>query len=314
MTPERCAAAAFAARAFLAALVLAIVLPAVVAAPPGNPVAAAASTKTATRYYVSLGDSYSVGFQPGKGATPGYTAYVAAHTRDRLVNFGCGGATTTSIVDSVGCPDPLPHTGGAVRYPTTTQAAAAEAFIASHRRHVALITVSIGGNDVTACAVAPNPITCVATAASTIAKNVTALATGLRRAAGRDVPILGLTYPDVILGDYVYPTLPPTAARVGLAKLSVTAFRSLINPTLQKAYAQADGSFVDVTAATGAYGPLTKTVRVAHYGVVPEPVAKVCALTWFCAKGNIHATTAGYELIGKLVVARVRQLSRTSRR
>ncbi|MHB1584137.1 MAG: SGNH/GDSL hydrolase family protein [Acidimicrobiales bacterium] len=312
MTPERCAAAAFGVRAFLAALVVAVVLPAVVVLPPGNPVAA--STRAGIRYYVSLGDSYSVGYQPGKGATPGYTAYVAAHTGDRLVNFGCGGATTTSIIDTVGCPDPLPHTGGAVHYPTTTQAAAAEAFIVAHRRHVALVTVSIGGNDVTACASASNPISCVATAVSTIDRNVTALADGLRRAAGRGVPIIGLTYPDVILGEYVYPTLPPTAARVGLAKLSVTAFRSLINPTLKKAYARANADFVDVTAATGAYGPLTKTVRVAHYGVVPEPVATVCALTWFCAQGNIHATTAGYRLIGKLVVARVRQLSRTSRR
>jgi lysophospholipase L1-like esterase len=307
VTPERCAAAAFAARAFLAALVLATVLPAVVALPPGNPVAAA-SPRSGIWYYVSLGDSYSVGYQPGRGATPGYPAYVAAHTHDRLVNFGCGGATTTSIIDTTGCPDPLPHTGGAATYPTTTQAAAAEAFIAAHRRHLALVTVSIGGNDVTACALAANPIGCVATAVASIRKNVTALASALRSAAGPDVPLIGLTYPDVILGNYVYPSTPPTAARVTLAKLSVTAFRSLINPTLQQAYASAGGSFVDVTAATGAYGPLTRTVRIARYGVVPVPVAKVCALTWFCAKGNIHATDAGYRLIGKLIVATLHRL------
>jgi len=33
-------------------------------------------------------------------------------------------------------------------------------------------------------------------------------------------------------------------------------------------------------------------------------VASVCSLTWFCSQANIHAKTAGYTLIGKLVVAR----------
>src|ERR1700744_4422692 len=64
---------------------------------------AQAATRAKT-YYVSLGDSYSVGYQPVGGSTPGYTVVVAKATRLTLVNFGCGGATTTSIVSSVGCP------------------------------------------------------------------------------------------------------------------------------------------------------------------------------------------------------------------
>ena len=47
------------------------------------------------------------------------------------MNFGCGGATTSSILDTVGCPDVLPHTTGGQTYPTTTQIAAAEAFLAA---------------------------------------------------------------------------------------------------------------------------------------------------------------------------------------
>src|SRR5271170_7099349 len=85
---------------------------------------AQAATKSPT-YYVSLGDSYSVGYQPGRGSTPGYTAVVAKSTGLKLVNFGCGGATTTSLVSSTGCPDVVPHTAGGVLYPTTTQEAAA---------------------------------------------------------------------------------------------------------------------------------------------------------------------------------------------
>jgi hypothetical protein len=34
------------------------------------------------------------------------------------------------------------------------------------------------------------------------------------------------------------------------------------------------------------------------------PVASVCALTWFCQRGDIHPTDAGYSLIGNLIVAK----------
>lgn len=262
-------------------------------------------------YYVSVGDSYSVGYQPGVGATTGYAGYVAKKTHLTLANFGCGGATTTSIIDTVGCPDVLPHTAGAHLYPTTTQAASAEAFITAHRGQIGLITVSIGGNDVTACATQATPIPCVGTAVTSIEKNVTTLATGLRAAAGPRVPIIGLTYPDVLLGAYVYPAQPATAPRMALASESAVAFKSLINPALAKAYAAAGGAFVDVTAATGAYTPLTTTVTVAPYGTIPRAVARVCTLTWYCAVGNIHATSEGYAFIGKLVAARYATLRRS---
>jgi lysophospholipase L1-like esterase len=275
------------------------------------PVAAAHAATTSTRYYVSLGDSYSVGYQPGLGATPGYTAVVAKATRLRLVNFGCGGATTTSLVSSLGCPDVLPHTAGATLYPTTTQAAAAEAFLDAHRGHIGLITVSIGGNDVTGCATQSNPTSCVTNAVAGIAKNVTSLAAALRASAGPGVPLIGLTYPDVILGSYVYPKQPAPPGAISLAKLSVVAFKALINPALSKGYTSAGGSLVDVTRATGAYVPLTKTVRYRPYGTIPAAVASVCHLTWFCAQGNIHATTKGYTLIGRLVVARYAALRRS---
>ena len=46
-------------------------------------------------------------------------------------------------------------------YAGTTQAAAAERFLRKHRGQVKLITVSIGGNDVTACAREADPVACV---------------------------------------------------------------------------------------------------------------------------------------------------------
>ena len=276
----------------------------------GMPAAAPAAAAKSPTYYVSLGDSYSVGYQPALGATPGYTVYVADRTHLKLANFGCGGATTTSIVATIGCPDVLPHTTGAMLYHTTTQAAAAEAFISTHPGHVGLVTVTIGGNDVTSCAAQANPVNCVGAAVSGITRNVTALAAALRASAGPRVPLIGITYPDVILGGYVYPSQPPTASRLSLAKLSVVAFKALINPALKKAYASAGGSFVDVTAASGAYTSLTRTIRFHPYGTIPVPVASVCTLSWFCSQGNIHATTRGYTFIGKLIVARFATLRR----
>ena len=42
----------------------------------------------------------------GSGATSGYTGYVAKKLKMQLENFGCGGATTASILNTVGCAAP----------------------------------------------------------------------------------------------------------------------------------------------------------------------------------------------------------------
>lgn len=268
-------------------------------------------TRTATTYYVSLGDSYSVGFQPSPrpGPTTGYSGAVARRTGMVLVNFGCSGATTTSILTTPGCSPPYGPQGeaGAMAYPHVSQASAAAAFIRQHRRHVGLITVSIGGNDFARCARADDPTLCVLEFVPQARRNVATLATKLRRAAGPSVPILGLTYPDVLLGTWVYPSSDPNAA---LATLSVTAFKSIFNPTLARAYRAGRVKFVDVTRATGAYIPLTATTSLDPYGEVPVAVARVCKLTWYCTQGNIHAKTSGYDLIAKEVVAAYRTTER----
>ncbi len=275
------------------------------AAAPG-----AAATHSHTRYYVSLGDSYAVGFQPSPvpGPTAGYTATVARATHLRLANFGCGGATTTSILQHVGCTKPYGPTAatGAVAYPRQTQEAAAVAFLRHHRGEIGLITVSIGGNDITHCAAESNPTTCLLGVLPVVQKNVKALASRLRAAAGPHVPLIGLTYPDVLLGLWVYPSGHPDQA---LAKLSVTAFKDIVNPTLARAYASAHASFLDVTKDAGSFIPLSQLTTLAPYGSVPVAVARTCTLTWYCRVGNIHATTAGYMLIGRAIVARYRSLA-----
>ena len=261
-------------------------------------------------FYVSLGDSYAAGYQPaatgktGVTSTNGFAYQLAAKAtvhgkKLTLVNFACAGATTTSLLAQKGCQaDRLGP--GALNYPTQTQADVAAAFISAHKAEVGLITVSISGNDVTRCAKAtstPAVVSCVTDALKTVKANLGKLLPQLRSAAGPSVPIVGITYPDVILGSYV----ANTASGKMLASLSVTAFKTLLNPTLKAAYDAVGGTFIDVTAATDAYVPFTQTTSLAPYGTVPIAVAKVCELTYYCQFHDIHPHTAGYTLIADLI-------------
>ena len=265
-------------------------------------------TSAREKLYVSVGDSYAAGYQPtssGRGRTTrnGFAYQVLPLARAkgydlRLANFGCAGATTTSVLRTAGC-DPRALGPGAPPYDGKTQAAAAEDFLRAHRGQVELVTVSIGGNDVTACGTAANPVACLTPAIDRLRTNLARLLTGLRAAAGPSVRIVGLTYPDVLLGN----ELSTDPAVRNLANLSVIAFQSLINPALKTAYEAVHGAFVDVTAATGAYGPPSATTVVPHYGRIPVPVAEICTLTYYCQYRDIHPRTAGYALISKLVVA-----------
>jgi lysophospholipase L1-like esterase len=268
--------------------------------------APAAADAAKRQYYVSLGDSYATGFQPSvvhqsAGTRNGFAYQVPELAKPRgyrfkLVNFGCGGETTVSLLERTSrCIGPGP---GGPDYAGRTQIAAAERFLRAHRGEVGLVSVSIGGNDVTRCAREADPFACVGAAVGSLRDNVTTIAERLRKAAGKRVPIVGTTYPDVILGQWVGPD-----ANQGLATASVVAFKNLVNPTLKKAYAAADGRFVDVTKASGAYGSLEETTsRLAAYGTIPLPVAKVCEYTYYCEYRDIHARTSGYRLIAKLIV------------
>ena len=278
--------------------------PAVPTVAPATAVAPASVAPSATApYYVSLGDSYAAGYQAGLGTTRDGFAYQVADqaqattTPLQLVNFACAGATTTSILQNAGCP-PAALGPDAAPYDGQTQIEAAEAFLKSHPGEVGLITVSIGGNDIAPCGGGgPDSASCVTQAVAGVSTNLTTLLARLRAAAGPAVPIVGTTYPDVLLGVWVSGT--PEGQQ--LANLSITAFRSLLNPALQKAYEGAGGQLVDVTEATGAYGPMTDTTDVAPYGAIPVPVAQVCELTTFCSKQDIHPTPEGYRIIADLV-------------
>jgi lysophospholipase L1-like esterase len=293
----------------LAVALAAIAAPAANAGQTSDPAATAAAKGgkgSGEQLYVSLGDSYAVGYQPGapgylgSATKQGYADVTVKLARKRgydleLVNFGCGGETTTSILErTTECIVP------AIRGPSyegRTQTDAAVRFLKKQRGEVELITVSIGGNDVTACASASEPVGCVVDAVAKISANLAVLVQRLRAAAGRKVLIVGLTYPDVILGLWV----TGGQADQDLARLSVVAFRDFINPTLKEGYESVSGVFVDVTAATGAYGSLDELTPYPPYGDIPVAVATICRISWYCDRRDIHLKSEGYKVMAQLI-------------
>jgi lysophospholipase L1-like esterase len=277
------------------------------AAPRHN---AAPTSKPVRGILLSLGDSYSVGWQELPGGKQGSTRNGPANQlvplaaargwHLKLVNLGCGGATTTSMLtaSAVGC-DPQALAPGAANYPNKSQTQAAVAFIKRHPNQVKVVTISIGGNDVDGCPTQPNPTGCVKANMPRATKNLTKIVKQLRAAGGKQMRIIGSTYPDVELGLWVHPTVLG-ANTLALVPGSISAFKDEINPGLKKAYDTVGAAFVDVTTATGAYGPFYVTTE-APFGQIPVPVAKVCTLTFFCdGSFNIHMKTPGYHIIAAL--------------
>jgi lysophospholipase L1-like esterase len=271
---------------------------------------AAPKPKPVKGILLALGDSYAVGWQEMPGGKQGPThngpadqlvpLAAARGWHLKLVNLGCGGAKTASMLTAspAGC-DPRALALGAANYPNKSQTQAAVAFIKSHRNQVKVVTISIGGNDVDGCPTQLDPTGCVKTAMPKATTNLTKIVRQVRAAGGKQMRIIGSTYPDVELGLWVHPTTlgPNTLA---LVPGSISAFQDDINPGLKKAYDAVGGAFVDVTKTTGAYGPFLVTTDPT-FGQIPVPVAKVCTLTYFCdGTFNIHMKTPGYHIIAAL--------------
>lgn len=105
--------------------------------------------------YVSLGDSLAFGYQPNLVANGdfnpadyrGYAEdYAAMHPHLHVVNFGCSGETTETLING-GCPGLLSGLPLHQPYPQgMSQLGAAVAYLSQHR-DTRLISVDIGSND-----------------------------------------------------------------------------------------------------------------------------------------------------------------------
>jgi len=285
-----------------AALALASAIVAMGAITPVFDLAAPAGATT-VKYYLSLGDSVAQGYQPGYSdgseTLHGYSNMVltdvASKYRLTLENFGCGGATTTSILYKNGCrPGGLANDG--VSYPSEPQAAAVLGFIRAHRGQIALITITIGWNDFGSCVGMPSPSSCVTPTLPGIVSNLRTLSARLRKAVGTSTPIVGLTYTDADLADWLQGTSGRASARSWIA-----LFRNSLNPSFARAYKAGHVKLLDITAASGAYVALSDLVDLAPYGKIPFAVAQICKLTWMCKISNDEESSKGYALIASQI-------------
>jgi lysophospholipase L1-like esterase len=283
-----------------------------VAAAGALPAAAApAHYRPAPEYYLSLGDSLSVGDQPNaQGVTlptdQGYAdqlyAALRAHDRDlRLAKLGCPGETTATLNDGGIC-----GYQGDQRYSLTadkgSQLAAALAFLRAHRGHVPLITIDIGANDLNGCitlgsisAVAACAQPAIQTAAQNLAVTLAAL-----RAADPHATIVGMSYYLPELAAWL--TGPSGQAFAEGSVQLVTA----LNAALATAYNTVHAPVADVFDAFKTTD-FTDPVTVGGLGTLPENVALICEWTWECAAPpvgpNEHANAAGYAVIAKAFLA-----------
>ena len=244
---------------------------------------AAPAAADSPQYYVSLGDSLAFGYQPDLVAAGDLNAadyrgyaedYAQMRPRLSLVNFGCPGETTGTMLAG-GCPWPgTLHTsyGGA-----TSQAGAATAFLAAHPGQVSLISVDIGSNDllglVGSCSGAADPQACIVaglpSTLGTLATRYGTLLAELRALAPTARLVLFNYYNPLAL------TLP------GSDQLSAVA-----------------SGVVDQLAATFGASVADAFGAINHSAGSPAERSFICSRTWECTSFmNIHPTDLGYRML-----------------
>jgi lysophospholipase L1-like esterase len=254
--------------------------------------AALADDDSATHYYVSLGDSLAEGYQPNGVLDKGYAeqlfaALAADDPKLELRKFGCGGESTASM--RFGSQPPLvvlscgpPRYYKNVLFPKGTQLAEAVSFLEAHKGKVDLVTIDLGANDLSRFDAQFNDVSCLlepqgcALQEARLVDNLAAILADLRAAAGTGVPIVGMTYYDVFAPVcFSEPLLAFVCDRV-----------DALNARLAATYAAAGVPVADVAGAFA-------------NGIYPDSAVNVCAWTWFCSRGDVHANTAGYGVIAQ---------------
>jgi lysophospholipase L1-like esterase len=246
-------------------------------------------------YYLALGDSLSVGFQPGRGKTEkGYVDVLRRRIEKHRIpdlalrNVGCVGETSRSLITGKG--SLCDHAAG-------SQLDAAVAFLEAHAGQVAFITVDVGANDLIERCLdfgsgrIDKP--CTVDLMPRLAARLTRIVDALRTAAGPGVPIVGMTYYDPFLG--LWGLVPGGRALAHAAQRAWAVF----GEGVATAYEDAGATVADV-ARTFHIDDFDDTVLVPGRGRIPLNAALACRWTWFCSArffGDPHANRTGYRRI-----------------
>jgi lysophospholipase L1-like esterase len=257
----------------------------------------AAGADNGVRYYLSLGDSLAAGTnatEVGVGfSSLGYAdqLHAALATDDpklELVKLGCPGESSVSMRFGSQLPSVVGSCGPprfykSVLYPKGTQLTEAVSFLEAHKGKVTLVTINIGAGDLNRSDAQGNlvvclleqPAGCEAQGAS-LRRNLAAILSDLRAAAGPDVQIVGMTYYDVFA--------PLCVSQPAL--LFVCSRVDALNALIADTYA---GAGVPVADVAGAF----------ENDALPNAAANVCAWTWFCSVQDSHPNAIGYGVIAQ---------------
>jgi lysophospholipase L1-like esterase len=253
----------------------------------------AAGATPGPHYYLALGGSDSVGFQPtaamplGEPTDEGYANDLLASERARwpdlkLVQLGCAGETTLTMLD-----------GGDRCHPSLSQLALAVSFLHQHPS-TTLVTVDVGFNDVAHCfahrVIDPS---CVGLQLEGLRDQLSRILATLRSAGGPELRIIGVGHYDPYLSAYL-------RGPVGQAFAAQTVDEiTQLNEALRSVYVAAGIPMADV--ATPFDMTATEPTQLPSGATVPLDVARACALTWGCVTGplghNKHPNEEGYRLI-----------------
>lgn len=299
---------------------------------------------TTQSFYLSLGDSLTVGVQPDEDGraqetAEGYTDVLYRELKDadstvQHERMGCGGEDTTTFIE-----------GGIAncdtRYEAGSQLEEAEKFLREHGDRVELVTLTIGGNNFTNCVDGTSgqdeldieeigvSEECVADGLERLETEVPVIAERLTEAAGPDTQIIAMTYynPFLALALLEEPeteetsetgeaeegaesedsaeAVPADEADEGLAARTVEILGE-VNDSLTASYEAAGVDVADVDTVFD--GANTEVPADSDTGM-PVNLQQICDLTWMCdvARGpDIHTNLAGAQAIAEVFSGELR--------
>ncbi len=257
---------------------------------------------TMTAFYLDLGASASLGFQPTGVAHHNGARTDTGYANDLVYREALRGVTLT--LTQMGCPGDIVQTllnttqADHCYQPPNTQLTKAVAFLQANQGEPGLVTVDLGFNNIRVCLnKAPINEGCVAAAIAAVRVDLPKILAQLKAAAGPDVRIVGLEYNDPYLGYYLDGASGPAEATSTLVAMDA------MNAALAKIYPAAGIAVADVPALFQTDD--TTQVTVANFGSVPANVEAACQLTWFCYGAPFgpddHPNNAGYSLIAQAI-------------
>jgi hypothetical protein len=266
--------------------------------------ASGSTTKPSTGFYLDIGASTSLGFQPtgipahnGHRTDTGYANDIETYEAKRGIHLvlrqvGCPGETAVTML----------RTSDHCYKPPGRQLFAAEKYLEKEGNAYGLATIDLGFNDVRACLLnAQVDETCAAKGLTNVRDDMPRILADLKASAGPNVHFVGLEYGDPFLEHFLL-----GASEFGDATNTLTVINDL-NNALRAAYIAAG---IPIANVPGAYRLAdTNPTTLKDVGTVPQNVASECAYTWMCNPPPFgpddHPNNAGYAVIATEIEAKL---------